>query len=142
MNMKETICTVAGLIGSGIASVFGGWTSGMTTLIIFMSVDYVAGLVVAGIFRNSEKTKSGGLESRVGWKGICRKGMSLVIVLIAHRLDLAIGTNYFRDAAIIAIVANELISIVENAGLMGIYIPPVIAKGIDILQRKVEKEDE
>ena len=140
--MKETICTVAGLIGSEIASVFGGWTSGITTLIIFMSVDYVAGLVVAGIFRNSEKTKSGGLESRAGWKGICRKGMSLVIVLIAHRLDLAIGTNYFRDAAIIAIVANELISIVENAGLMGIYIPPVIAKGIDILQRKVEKEDE
>lgn len=140
--MKETICTVAGLIGSGIASVFGGWTSGMTTLIIFMATDYVAGLVVAGIFHNSEKTKSGTLESRVGWKGICRKGMSLLIVLVAHRLDLAIGINYFRDAAIIAIVANELISIVENAGLMGIYIPPVIAKGIDILQRKAEKEDE
>lgn len=85
-----------------------------------MSVDYAAGLVVADIFRNSEKTKSG-IRNFV-WGGICRKGMFLVIVAIAHWLDLVIGTNYFRDAAIIAIVANELISIVENAELIGIYI--------------------
>ena len=60
--------------------------------------------------------------------------MSFVFVLIAYRVDLAIGTDYFRDAVVIAFITNELISIVENAGLMGIKLPSVIIKSIDVLQ--------
>lgn len=138
--MKETICTAAGLVGSAIASAFGGWTSGMTTLLLFMATDYISGLVVAAIFKSSNKTDTGALESHAGWKGLCRKGMSFVFVLIAHRLDLALGTNYIRDAVIIGFITNELISIVENAGLMGIPLPAVLIKAIDILQKKSEKE--
>lgn len=140
--MKEKICTMAGLIGSGIASLFGGWTTGMTTLMICMAVDYTSGLVVAGVFRTSNKTETGALESLAGWKGICRKGMSLLIVLIAYRLDLIIGTSYIRDAVIIGFITNELISIVENAGLMGIPLPAVLTKAIDVLQKKAEKESD
>ena len=54
--MKQMICTICGLVGSTVASFFGGWTSGMTTLLIFMTVDYVSGLLVAGVFKKSNKT--------------------------------------------------------------------------------------
>nr|DAW55988.1 MAG TPA: holin [Caudoviricetes sp.] len=139
--MKQFICTFIGMIGSAIASIFGGWDTGLVSLLIFMALDYVSGLVVAGVFHKSNKTDTGSLESRAGWKGLCRKCMTLVFVLVAYRLDLVIGTNYIRDAVIIAFLANELISLVENAGLMGIPLPAVITKAIDILQKKSESEE-
>lgn len=136
--MKQTICTILGVIGSAIASLFGGWDAGLATLIIFMAVDYFSGLAVAGIFKKSPKSDTGSLESRAGWKGLCRKGMTLLFVLIAYRLDLVLGLNYIRNAVIIGFIANELISLVENAGLMGVPLPEVIIKAIDILQKKNE----
>lgn len=138
--MKQSICSALGLIGSGIVAAFGGWDAGLTTLVIFMGVDYLTGLVVAGVFHTSEKTKNGALESRAGWKGLCRKGMTLFVVLVACRLDVMIGSNFIRDAAVIAFVANETISIIENAGLMGVPIPPVITKAIEVLKNKAERE--
>lgn len=138
--MKQGICSIIGVIGSAIASFFGGWSAGLSTLVFFMAVDYVSGLIVAGIFKNSTKTDSGALESRAGWKGLCRKCMTFVYVLIAYRLDLMIGTNYICDGVIIAFVANELISITENAGLMGLPLPDKIKWAIDILQNKEKKE--
>lgn len=136
--MKQTLCAIWGLIGSAIASFFGGWDAGLATLLIFMAIDYVSGLIVAGVFHTSNKTNSGSLESRAGWKGLCRKCMTLLFVLVAYRLDLVIGTNYIRDAVIIAFIANETISLVENAGLMGLPLPAVITKAIDVLQKKTE----
>lgn len=139
--MKQTICTALGVVGSAIASIFGGWDTGFVSLLILMSLDYISGLIVAGVFKNSPKTATGSLESGAGWKGLCRKGMTLVFVLAAYRLDLAIGTNYIRDAVVIAFIANEMISLVENAGLMGVPLPSVITKAIDILQKKAESEE-
>ena len=138
--MKQTICTTLGVIGAGFAALFGGWNTGLATLMIFMTLDFITGLVVAGVFHKSRKSDTGALESRAGWKGLCRKVYTLILVLIAHRIDLTIGTNYIRDAVIIAFIANELISLVENAGLMGVPIPDVIIKAIDILQKRTEKE--
>lgn len=140
--MKRVICTVVGMVGGFIASFFGGWSTGLVTLLIFMSIDYLSGLIVAGVFHNSPKTGTGTLESRAGWKGLCRKCMTLLFVLIAYRLDLEIGTNYIRDAVIIGFMANELISIVENAGLMGLPLPAVITKAIDVLTKKVESDNQ
>lgn len=139
--MKKTICAMWGIAGSAIASLFGGWDTGLKTLLIFMLIDYMSGLIVAGVFHTSNKTDTGALESRVGFKGLCRKCMTLLFVLVAYRLDLVIGTNYIRDAVIIAFTANETISLVENAGLMGLPLPAVITKAIDVLQKKVEVED-
>lgn len=138
--MKEFICTVIGVIGSVIVSLFGGWDSALTTLILFMVIDYVTGLIVAGVFKNSTKTSTGALESKAGWKGLCRKCVTLVFVMVAYRLDLILGTEYIRTAVIIAFIVNELISLVENAGLMGIPLPGAITKAIDILQKKSESE--
>lgn len=139
--MKEGICAGIGVVGSFIASLFGGWDAALTTLVIFMGIDYLTGLIVAGVFHNSGKTETGALESRAGWKGLCRKGVTLLIVLIACRLDMVIGSNFIKDAAVIAFIANEVISIIENAGLIGIPIPGVITKAIEVLKAKAESEE-
>ena len=140
--MKIKILSLLGCAGSVIASLFGGWDAALVTLLIFMGVDYVTGLIVAGVFHTSEKTENGTLESRAGWKGLCRKGVTLLVVLVACRLDLMMGSNFIRDAVVIAFVANETISIIENAGLMGIPIPAVITKAIEALKKKAESEEE
>lgn len=141
-KMKEGILTGIGVVGGFIASLFGGWDAALITLVIFMGVDYLTGLIVAGVFHNSEKTETGTLESRAGWKGLCRKGVTLLVVLVACRLDMVIGSNFIRDSVVIAFIANETISIIENAGLMGIPIPAVISKAIDVLKKKTESEGE
>ena len=140
--MKVSILTFIGAVGGFIASIFGGWDAALTTLITFMAIDYITGLIVAGVFHKSPKTKTGALESKAGWKGLCRKGTTILIVLIACRLDLIMGTNFVRDSVIIAYIVNETISIVENAGLMGIPIPSVITKAIDVLKKKEGEMDE
>lgn len=131
--------STVGVVGGFIAMVFGGWSDALATLMIFMGVDYVTGLIVAGIFKKSKKSESGALESRAGFKGLCRKGVALLIVLVAVRLDIITHTTYIRDAVVIAFIANESISIIENAGLMGVPIPAVIVKAIDVLKKESEK---
>ena len=137
--MKVSIMTGIGVVGSFLASLFGGWDAALATLILFMGIDYLTGLIVAGVFHNSRKSENGALESRAGWKGLCRKGVTLIIVLIGCRLDLVMETNFIRDGVVIAFIANETISIIENAGLMGIPIPSAITNAIEILKKK---EDE
>lgn len=139
--MKSGILTGIGVVGGALASIFGGWDAAIVTLLIFMGIDYVTGLMVAGIFHHSTKSETGALESRAGWKGLCRKGVTLLIVIIAHRLDLMLGTTVIRDAVVIAFVANETISIVENAGLMGVPIPAAITKAIDVLNARANQEE-
>ncbi len=134
--MKNVFYTLLGIAGSLMASLFGGWDAAIVTLISFMAIDYITGLIVAGVFHASNKSPNGSLESRAGWKGLCRKGVTLLVVLVATRLDMAIGTHYIRDAAVIAFVANEAVSIIENAGLMGIPIPEVIIRMIDVLKKR------
>jgi toxin secretion/phage lysis holin len=130
-----------GLIGGAFTTLFGGWSTGMTTLVLFMCIDYLSGLIVAGVFKKSNKTESGALESKAGWKGLARKCMTLLFVLIAYRLDLLLNTAYIRDAVVIGFCANELISIVENAGLMGLPLPAVIAKALEVLKNKADFEE-
>lgn len=139
--MRESgIYTLLGVVGSSIATLFGGWDSAIVTLLIFMGMDYITGLMVAGVFHKSQKTETGALESRAGWKGLCKKGVTLFIVLIGCRLDMLLGSNFIRDAVVIAFIANETISIIENAGLMGVPIPKVITKSIDILKSRAEED--
>ena len=131
--------SLVGAVGGFVAMVFGGWSDALITLIVFMALDYVTGLIVAGIFKKSKKSENGALESRAGFKGLCRKGVALLIVLVAVRLDIVMHTSYIKDAVIIAFVANESISIIENAGLMGIPVPGIIARAIDVLRNESEK---
>lgn len=135
----NVLYSLVGAIGGFVAMAFGGWSDALITLIVFMALDYVTGLIVAGIFKKSKKSENGALESRAGFKGLCRKGVALMIVLVAVRLDIIMHTTYIKDAVIIAFVANESISIIENAGLMGIPVPGIIARAIDVLRNDSEK---
>jgi len=139
--MKRLICANLGLIGSWIAGYFGGWDASLSTLLILMGSDFATGLVVAGVFHNSPKTESGSIKSNNCFKGLCRKGMILLLVLIGARLDLVFGSNYIRDGICIAFIVNELISITENAALMGIPLPKVLTNAIDTLKTKSENSE-
>ena len=138
MPVKAQFMMAVGVAGGVIVSLLGGWDTALMTLVIFMGVDYLTGLIVAGLFHTSQKTENGRLESRAGWKGLCRKGVTLLIVLVACRLDLVIWSNFIRDAVVIAFIANETISIIENAGLMGVPIPAAIIDAIEVLKKQAE----
>ena len=141
-SFKDFLVFVIGCIGGAISTVFGGWTQGMTALIIMMAIDYITGLLVAGVFKKSPKTKTGALQSKAGLKGLCKKGVMLLIVLVAAQLDIVLSTTFVKDAAVIGFMTNEMISIVENAGLMGIPIPKKITKAIDLLKQKEDGKNE
>lgn len=133
---KFTIIGATGVVGAFITEMIGGWTEAMTTLCVFMILDYVTGLLVAGVFKNSTKTTDGGLESKAGYKGLIRKFAVLILVLVAARLDVVLGTDDIKNFVIIAFIANECISITENVGLMGVPIPEPITKAITMLNNK------
>ncbi len=127
---------VLGVAGSIIASLLGGWDMALPTLLLFMAIDYITGLIVAGVFKQSKKSETGALDSRAGWKGLFKKGVTLAIVLVAAQLDKVTGTEMIRDAVVIAYIVNEAISILENAGLMGIPIPEIVSDAIEMLKKK------
>lgn len=134
MPIKIFILSGVACVGAAIASLLGGWTGAMTTLVILMLIDYVTGIIVAGVFHNSPKCSGGALSSAVGFKGICRKFVILLIVVVACRVDLLLETNIIRDATCIGFCANELVSITENAGLMGIPLPRKLVEAIEVLR--------
>ncbi|WP_317364217.1 phage holin family protein [uncultured Blautia sp.] len=139
--MKYKIFTALALAGSAVAELFGGWDMALETLLILMAADWITGgILLPAVFGKSPKSPNGALESRAGWKGLCRKGMTLFYILIAARLDRLLGMDYIRNAVCIGFIANELLSIVENAGLMGVPLPAMIRKVIDILKENAEKE--
>lgn len=140
--MKSEICALIGAVGGMITSVLGGWDTSLMVLCVFMGVDYITGLLCAGVFHKSPKSKSGALESKASFKGLVRKSVVLAIVLVAHYLDLVLGINYVRDAVCIAFIVSEAISITENAGLMGVPIPAKLVKAIELLQQKSNDDND
>ena len=139
--MKEAVCTSIGIVGSMIASLIGGGDAPMQVLIICMIVDYISGIVVAGVFHASKKSENGALKSSSGLKGLCRKCMVLLIIMIITQIAKVSSIDWLRNATIIGFMTNEVISIVENAGLMGVPLPKAVYRAIDILNDK-EKENE
>ena len=141
-HLKTFFVTAAGAVGGAVSWLIGGFSDAMLVLIVFMALDYMTGLIVAGVFHKSSKSESGALESKAGWKGLCRKGMTLGIVMMAALLDRVMGTAYIRDAVIVGFIFNESLSILENAGLMGVSYPRALKNALDLLNRKGEENHE
>ena len=139
--MKEEISTVAGIVGGFIAMLLGGWDTAMITLVIFMAIDFTTGFIAAMLGR-SKHSWTGRLSSKAGWYGLAKKFCTLLIIVVAVRIDLLIGTTYVRDATCIGFCVNELLPIVENTSLMGVPYPDAIKKAIDVLQKKAGKMNE
>lgn len=134
--MKEGFCTAVGLAAGAISWLAGGFDLPVLALVICMGVDYLTALIAAGIFHKSPKTAGGGLDSQVGWKGLARKFVTLLMVVVANLADVLLGQHYIRDAVVIGFCANECISILENAGYMGIPIPKVLANAVEALSKR------
>ena len=134
--MKESICTFFGLLGAGIAAAFGGWDAALMALMVCICVDYISGSLVALVFHKSSKSESGAYNSTYGLKGLCKKGLMLLFVLVAVQIDRILGTGYVRDAVCIGFSVNEILSIIENLGLAGIPMPEAVIKALEQLQKK------
>lgn len=134
--MKQSICTLAGVAGSMLAAAFGGWDAALMALVICMGVDYISGTMVALIFHKSTKTESGSYNSAYGLKGLCKKCLMLLFVLVAVQIDRMLGADYVRDAVCIGFCSNEVLSIVENLGLAGVPMPQTVVKALEQLQKK------
>lgn len=131
--MKEWFCTAAGVTGALLSWMFGGFDEALAAMIILMAVDYLSGSIVALVFHNSRKSESGCYNSVYGIKGLCKKGLMLLFVLVAAQLDRVMDTAYIRDAVCIGFCTNEVISITENLGLAGIPLPQAVTKALEQL---------
>lgn len=142
MTLKE-MTAVFGLILSGIAALFGGWSEILNLLFWAMAIDFVTGLICAGVFGRSTKTQHGSLDSKAGFRGLGKKAVILLVVLLAHQVDRVIGTAYVMDAACFMYSANEVVSITENLALMGVPLPQALIDKIEALKGDDEiKENE
>lgn len=123
-QMWDRVVKVCAAIGGAIAGALGGWDKLLTVLVVMMAVDYVSGIVVAAMGR-SLKTEYGGLSSKVGSIGLAKKGLMLLVVLVAAMLDRAMGVDHAtcRDAVCWFYVANEGLSLLENLSLAGVSFP-------------------
>jgi len=123
-------CSLTGIIGSIITFAFGSWVEPLTVLVVAMGIDYVSG--VAASIKEGK-----GLNSAFGAWGLARKGLMLLVILLAHRVDILLDTsNVTMGAAIYFYIANELISVTENYGRMGLPLPEKIRKLIAVLKEK------
>lgn len=122
-NVWKTIVKVVLAVGGAVGGMLGGWDPLLSVLIGMMAADYISGVIVA-LMGKSQKTEYGGLNSKVGWIGLAKKGMMLLVVLIGTMLDGALGVDAMcRDAVCWFYVANEGLSLVENLNLMGVPFP-------------------
>ena len=134
--IKNTVLAVLAACGTWLAHALGGWDASMQVLIAFMVADYVTGILVAAVWHKSTKSASGALDSKAGFKGLLKKCMVLVLVMIGVLLDQAMGTEYIRMAVIIFFIGNEGISLLENLGLMGVPYPEFLKKALEALHEQ------
>ena len=136
MSWNQVTCTLAA-VGGFIAGLFGGWNGTMTVLVIFMAADYVLGCICA-MTGNSPKTNGGHFLSSVAFKGLLKKAVIMLVVLLAVQLDKALGgsTPMFQSAATFFYIANEGLSIIENCGLLGVPVPKVLQNALEALRDK------
>ena len=141
MEKKAFIVGLSTFVGGLTSGLLGGFDKMLQALILFMLVDYFTGLSVAFIFKTSPKTESGGASSKIGFKGLTKKVVMILLIMVVVQADAVLGTNnFFRQAAIWGFLANEMLSIIENAGLMGLKLPQSFTKAVDVLSKKEGEE--
>ena len=142
MKNKYYILTLVGSVGSFFSFLFGGFDKLLIALIIFMVIDFLSGLILAIVFKNSNKTRNGRLSSEAGIKGLAKKIFILFLVTVATQLDLVLGTSIVRHGVVIAFISMEGISILENATLAGLPVPRIIKNALEVLNKSEDENDE
>lgn len=113
-------CSLVGVLSGIVVNFLGGWDSDMETLVLFMGVDFITGLIVAYLFCASPKTPDGHGSSLVCFKGLIRKCGILVAIGLLYRVDMQFNSTLLRSTSIIAFTMNEAISICENLDKMDV----------------------
>ncbi|MCE5169415.1 phage holin family protein [Paenibacillus profundus] len=134
MERLETVLNSGAAASGGLAAfLFGGWPVLIQVLLIIVIVDFATGVMAAGT--------EGKLRSSVGLIGIARKVFIFLIVAIAYQIDTVLGDQHLlRDATIFFYIANELLSIIENGGRMGVPVPKILKQAIEVLKGKSGEE--
>lgn len=138
-GLKEAVLALFAMVGTALSAALGGWDAALQTLAACMVLDYLSGLVVAGVFKRSEKSTDGALDSRAGFRGLCKKGAELALVLVGARLDHLLGGDWARTAVILFFIGNEGLSILENLGLMGVPYPAFLREALDVLKEQNDR---
>lgn len=139
-DIWEKVVKALAAVAGAVAGIFGEWSTLMTILAGAMVLDYISGMIVAALGK-SLKTEGGHIDSKVGFVGLAKKGFIIIIVLVATLLDKAIGTEtmVFQTAATCYYIANEGVSVMENAGLVGLPVPAFIKKALEQIRDKADK---
>jgi len=140
VKFKSVLILICGSIGSLLSFLLGGFDKVMIALLIFMIIDFLSGLILAIVFKNSKKTDNGKLSSRAGIIGLSKKIFILFLVAVATQLDIILETSFIRDGTVIGFISMEGISIIENASLAGLPIPKIVKNALEIISKK-EKDD-
>lgn len=130
MGVLDWVKVFCGVVSGMLSWLFGGVDALLIALVLLIVIDYITGLAGAWVY--------GKLNSRVGFCGILKKLCILSLVVMAHFVDVAIGTNYLREVVIGFFIANEGISILENAGKVGVPIPKKLK---DVLEQLNDEGD-
>jgi len=124
------LSSAGAVIGSVLAFAYGGWSEALTALMVAIGVDYVTG-VAAAVKRKQ------GLSSAIGFRGLGMKGIMLLVILLAHRIDVLLGSgSAVMSGAIYFYLVNELISIAENCGELGVPFPDKLKSLISVLRER------
>lgn len=134
IQIKNGVLAALATVGTFVAHALGGWDAAMQVLVALMALDYLTGILVAAVWQRSNKSSTGALDSKAGFKGLCKKGMILLLVWLGVLLDNAFGTTYVRMAVILFFIGNEGISFLENLGLMGVPFPEFLKKALEALR--------
>ena len=140
MKVKQVLSLVIGALTTGLMKIIGEPTQDLKILLLLMVVDLIVGFTVSAVWHKSSKTKSGKVSSKVMFKGIVKKILTLVLVVVAYQIDILLGYDVIRHVAIIAFIVQEIISIIENITITGIKAPDIITKALDVLERSVKDE--
>lgn len=134
-NRIAIISTASGVLAGVLSALIGSWSLALETLGIIMILDYITGLIVAGVFHKSPKSEGGALDSKAAFKGLVKKALIVIIVVAFHQGDKLTGKSFFRDGACWAFFTAELLSVIENVGL--VYpLPSFVVKALDWFRGK------
>ena len=140
MKVKYLIELIISTLGTMIINIIGKPTDELMILLMLMVIDLITGTLVSAVWHKSSKTKSGKLSSRVMFKGIVKKLLTLVIVVIAYQLDILLNIDIIRHIVIISLIIEEILSIMETISLTGKKVPVIITKALDVLEKEVKNE--
>lgn len=142
VHIKNSVLAVLAAVGAFVAHALGGWDAAMQVLVALMAADYLTGILVAAVWQRSNKSATGALDSKAGFKGLLKKGMILLLVWLGVLLDNALGAAYIRTAIIIFFIGNEGLSLLENLGLMGVPFPAFLKRALEALREQGDKGED